>query len=53
MLKEFSNIDSVKTISLTNEDKVNGVVIISHGMAEHMGRYSWLTINLIMMAIML
>jgi len=43
MLKEFSNIDSVKTISLTNEDKVNGVVIISHGMAEHMGRYSWLT----------
>ena len=42
MLKEFSNIDSVKTISLTNEDKVNGVVIISHGMAEHMGRYSWL-----------
>ena len=43
MLKEFSNIDSVKTISLTNEDKVNGVVIISHGMAEHMGRYSWLS----------
>ena len=43
MLKEFSNIDSVKTISLTIEDKVNGVVIISHGMAEHMGRYSWLT----------
>ena len=43
MLKEFSNIDSVKTISLTNEDKVYGVVIISHGMAEHMGRYSWLT----------
>ena len=43
MLKEFTNIDSVKTISLTNEDKVNGVVIISHGMAEHMGRYSWLT----------
>ena len=43
MLNEFSNIDSVKTISLTNEDKVNGVVIISHGMAEHMGRYSWLT----------
>jgi len=42
MLKEFSNIDSVKTITLTNEDKVNGVVIISHGMAEHMGRYSWL-----------
>ena len=43
MFKEFSNIDSVKTISLTIEDKVNGVVIISHGMAEHMGRYSWLT----------
>jgi alpha-beta hydrolase superfamily lysophospholipase len=43
MLNEFSNIDSVKTISLTNEDKVNGVVIISHGMAEHMGRYSWLS----------
>ena len=42
MLKEFTNIDTVKTISLTNEDKVNGVVIISHGMSEHMGRYNWL-----------
>ena len=42
MLKEFTNTDTVKTISLTNKDKVNGVVIISHGMAEHMGRYSWL-----------
>ncbi|MDB2482449.1 alpha/beta hydrolase [Gammaproteobacteria bacterium] len=42
MLKEYSNIDSVKTISLTNDEKTNGVVIISHGMAEHMGRYSWL-----------
>ena len=42
MLKEYSNIESVKTISLTNDEKANGVVIISHGMAEHMGRYSWL-----------
>ena len=42
MLEEFTNTDSVKTISLTNEDKVNGVVIISHGMSEHMGRYGWL-----------
>ena len=42
MLKEFTNIDTVKTISLTNEDKVYGVVIISHGMSEHMGRYGWL-----------
>ena len=42
MLEEFTNTDSVKTISLTNEDKVNGVVIISHGMSEHMGRYNWL-----------
>jgi len=42
MLKEFTNKESVKTISLSNEDKVNGVIIISHGMAEHMGRYNWL-----------
>lgn len=42
MFKEFSNNDAVKTISLTNQDHVNGVVVVSHGMAEHMGRYEWL-----------
>ena len=42
MFKEFSNNDAVKTISLSNQDHVNGVVVVSHGMAEHMGRYEWL-----------
>ena len=46
MLKEFSNNESVKTISLTNQDIVNGVVIISHGMSEHIGRYKWLITQL-------
>jgi len=46
MLKEFSNNESVKTISLTNQDIVNGVVVISHGMSEHMGRYKWLITQL-------
>ena len=46
MLKEFSNNESVKTISLSNQDIVNGVVIISHGMSEHMGRYKWLITQL-------
>ena len=46
MLKEFSNNESVKTISLTNQDIVNGVVIISHGMSEHIGRYKWLITKL-------
>ena len=46
MLNEFSNNESVKTISLTNQDIVNGVVIISHGMSEHMGRYKWLITQL-------
>lgn len=42
MFKEFHNNESIKTISLTTQANVNGVVIISHGMAEHMGRYKWL-----------
>jgi alpha-beta hydrolase superfamily lysophospholipase len=46
MFNEFSNNESVKTISLTNQDIVNGVVIISHGMSEHMGRYKWLITKL-------
>ena len=46
MFNEFSNNQSVKTISLTNQDIVNGVVIISHGMSEHMGRYKWLITKL-------
>ena len=46
MLKEFSNNESVKTISLTNQDIVNGVVIISHGMSEHIVRYKWLITKL-------
>jgi alpha-beta hydrolase superfamily lysophospholipase len=46
MFNEFSNNESVKTISLTNQDIVNGVVVISHGMSEHMGRYKWLITKL-------
>ena len=46
MFNEFSNNESVKTISLTNQDIVNGVVVISHGMSEHMGRYKWLITQL-------
>ena len=46
MFNEFSNNESVKTITLSNQDIVNGVVIISHGMSEHIGRYKWLITQL-------
>ena len=37
-----TNIDKHLNISLSTNETILGVVCISHGMAEHVGRYKWL-----------
>ena len=39
--------------NLSTKPKIKGVLIISHGMAEHIGRYEWLISKLNLMDIML
>lgn len=42
MDKKLTNINHDTYVYLTNKNQINGVVHISHGMAEHIGRYKWL-----------
>ena len=37
-----ANLNKHLNISYTTNDEINGIVHISHGMAEHVGRYQWL-----------
>ncbi len=37
-----ANLNKHLYISYTTNDEINGIVHISHGMAEHVGRYQWL-----------
>lgn len=43
MEKNITNLKKNLHIHLTQNQNVNGVIHICHGMAEHIGRYKWLT----------
>lgn len=42
MDKNLTNINDDTHAYLTSNHQVNGIIHISHGMAEHIGRYQWL-----------
>jgi len=46
MDKNLTNFDSNLHIKLSNQESIKGIIHISHGMGEHIGRYKWLIKNL-------
>ena len=46
MDKNLTNFDSNLHIKLSNKEFIKGIIHISHGMGEHIGRYKWLIKNL-------
>jgi alpha-beta hydrolase superfamily lysophospholipase len=46
MDKNLTNFDCNLHIKLSNQESIKGIIHISHGMGEHIGRYKWLIKNL-------
>ena len=46
MDKNLTNFDNNLHIKLSNHESIKGIIHISHGMGEHIGRYKWLIKNL-------